>query len=387
VSIWVVVAIAAAIVVWWWLQRRRIVSEGGVATLRSGDADIARAIAKAREDFHFFAARLANPEPGDESFAVKVGIEHEGNSEHLWLTDVRIDGEAIEGEIGNDPSWVPLKLGDRWRGTMAQLSDWVYISHGRMQGNFTLRAMLPRMPKAQREQARALLEERWDTRELVHRPWPRDAPMPGEPLPDDVSTGDSVLMDAVSAHLDAQLGKGAHVFHELVSPSAHIDLYPHPANATRPFHVVATTGAAEKALQLPPGSDADSWIELVLLLPPSWPLDNKSWKDERHYWPFRWLKRVARYHYETGRWLGPGHLLLHGDPPAPIDASTRCDAVLLAPPAALPPAFERVALPDGRSVRLLALYFLTPEERTALEAQGYEEFVRTSSAQRLSVAG
>ena len=231
-----------------------------------------------------------------------------------------------------------------------------------------------------------MLDQRWDTRELVHRPWPRDAAMPGQPLPDALSTGDAVLMEAVSAHLDAQLGKGGMVFHELVSPSAHIDLYPHPATAARPFHVVATTGAAEKSQQLPSGSDADPCIELVLLLPPSWPLDQASWNDERHYWPFRWLKWVARHHYETGRWLGPGHLLLHGDPPSPIEVSTCCDSVLLAPPAALPPAFARVALPDERNVQLLALYFLTPEERAALEAQGYEAFANSLGADRLSVS-
>ena len=124
---WIVIAIAGAIVAWWWMRRRLVISENGVATLRSGDADMARAIAKAREDFHLFVARLANPESGDENFAVKVGIAHDGNTEHIWLTDVRIDGESIEGEIGNDPSFVPVKLGDRWQGTTAQLSDWTFM--------------------------------------------------------------------------------------------------------------------------------------------------------------------------------------------------------------------------------------------------------------------
>ena len=279
-----------------------------------------------------------------------------------------------------------MKLGERWRGDRSRLSDWTFFSDGRMQGNFTLRAMLPRMPKAQRDPMRALLEGRWDTRELVHRPWPAGAPMPGRPLPDDLSHGDGVLMAGVQRHLDAHLGELPQVFHELVSPSAHIDLYPYPATAERPFHVVATTGMAERPMQLPEGVRGDAHVELMLLLPPQWPLDAAAWQDERHYWPLRWLKRVARFHYETGRWLGEGHVLTHGEPPTPIDASTACDAVLLARPARLPAPLHRVRLDDGREVRFLCLYFLDAEQRAQLEERGFEDLC-SDLATRLSVRG
>ncbi len=383
---WLVVGLVLLGGAWWWRSRRMIASEDGINFVPTGDPDMARAIGKAREDFHFFVQRLRRPQPGDENFAIKAGVTHEGNVEHLWLTNVRVDGTGFEGEIANDPQVVPLKLGDRWRGGLDQLSDWTFFSEGLMQGNFTLRAMLPRMPKAQREQARVMLEQRWDTRELVHLPWPPDAPMPGAPLTVEHSHGDRVLMEGIGAHLETHLGRIPHVFHEIVSPSAHIDLYPYPATADRPFHIVATTGMAERAMQLPEGSRSDAWIELVLLLPSDWPLDRESWQeDERHWWPLRWLKRVARHHYESGRWLGEGHVLTHGEEPAPIHPDFAYDSVLLARPRALPESFQRTVLKDGRNVRMLCLYFLTPQEREDLEERGWEDYASEIEADRLSL--
>ncbi|QDH71274.1 suppressor of fused domain protein [Marilutibacter alkalisoli] len=370
---------------WWWRQRRMILSEDGINYVPTGDRDMEKAVAQARENFQFFVDRLRHPREGDEEFLVKARIEHDDQIEHIWLCDVMVDDDWFEGEIGNDPQVVPYKLGDRWRGTLAQLSDWAFFEHGRMQGNFTLRAMLPRMPRAQREQARQMLETRWDTRELAHLPWPENAVMPGQPRPDDISHGDSVLMEGVGDHLERHFGKIPRVFHEIVSPSAHIDLYPYPATVQRPFHVIATTGMAEKPMQLMEGVQADEWVELVMLLPPSWPLEQEAWNDEGHYWPFRWLKRVARFHYETGRWLGEGHVLTHGAEPAPIDPSCRYDSVLLAAPRALPAGFQRTTLSDGRSVRFLCLYFLDASARAELQERGREGFLAGIDAERLSV--
>ena len=78
----------------WWMQRKRIVSEDGVAAIRPGDADMQRAIAHARENFNLFVARLRDPKPGDENFAIKAGIRHGADVEHIWLTDVRVDEGA-----------------------------------------------------------------------------------------------------------------------------------------------------------------------------------------------------------------------------------------------------------------------------------------------------
>jgi uncharacterized protein YegJ (DUF2314 family) len=359
--------------------RRNLVvvdEESGVSQVRSDDADMRRAVVEARTSLGHFLERLRHPGPQDGDFGLKVAIEHEGNTENLWIAEVRVEGEVVEGVIANEPVHVPLRLGEAWRGRVEQVVDWTFLCEGRMQGNFSLRAMLPRMPKRQQQQFRGMLEGRWDTLPLVHRPWPADAAMPGRPLPGEISHGDSILMDAVPAQLERHLGKGAHVFHEIVSPSAHIDLYPYLPAPGRPYVVVATTGMAEQPMQLPPGSAADPHVELLALLPPDWPMDSRDWnRDERGYWPMRWLKRVARFHYETGEWLGEGHVLDHGDPPQPIGDSNGFVAVLLAAPTRLPPEAQRIALRDGRSVRLLQLYFLDAQARAQVEAMGWRDYL------------
>ena len=94
--------------------------------------------------------------------------------------------------FANDPDWDGcycqsfLAEQPEWDGVsepkpILRQSSCDKISQGKMQGNFTLRAMLPRMPAHQRLQFGALLEGRWDSVDLVHRPWPADAPMPGSP--------------------------------------------------------------------------------------------------------------------------------------------------------------------------------------------------------------
>ena len=383
---WVLALLIVAfglLVVWWGHRRRQIVSEGGINYLGPDDPDMLKAIATARENFPFFVERLRAPKPGDSDFSVKVGIKHGENTEHLWLGEVNIEGERISGTIGNDPQTVPLKFGDHWEGDVSQLSDWAFLSDGLMQGNYTLRAMLPRMPRQEREKAKLLFDWAMDTRELAHRPWPRDAGMPGEPTPDTLSDGDKQLMDGVSDHLERHFGKLPQVFHEIVSPQAHIDLYPYPADAQRRFHLIVTSGMAERPMRTPQG---DRYAELAMLLPPDWPLDTEAWNDERHYWPIRWIKRVARFHYETGRWLGEGHVLSHGEDPAPIHSSTPYDSVLLAPARPLPSSFRSLRLPDGREVQILMLYFLDAQTRARIEAaETSEQRLAAANTDRLSV--
>jgi uncharacterized protein YegJ (DUF2314 family) len=360
-----------------WRRNLVVVDEAsGISQIRSDDADMRRAVDEARANLGHFLERLRNPGPQDADFGIKVAIEHEGSIENLWVTDVTVEGDVVQGAIANEPAHVPFRLGDPWHGRVEQVVDWTFLCDGRMQGNFSLRAMLPRMPRQQQQQFRGMLEGRWDTLPLVHRPWPADAAMPGRPLSGEISQGDSMLMDAVPKHLERHLGKGAHVFHEIVSPSAHIDLYPYPPTPSRPCVVIATTGMAEQAMQLPADSAVEPRVELLALLPPDWPMDSKDWnRDERGYWPMRWLKRVARFHYESGHWLGEGHVLDHGDPPSPIGDSGGFVAVLLAAPTLLPAEAQRIALRDGRSVRLLQLYFLDAQGRAELEASGWREYL------------
>lgn len=58
----------------------------------------------------------------------------------------------------------------------------------------------------------------------------------------------------------------------------------------------------------------------------------EAFRDERVYWPVRLLKTLGRIPHEFDSWLGWGHSIPNGDPPAPYAPDTQlCGAVLIPP--------------------------------------------------------
>src|SRR3954464_14718447 len=106
-----------------------------------------QAIADARSNFDEFLARLRSPQSGDEDFHVKVRIEDNNGVEHFWVSDPKLDSEPYSGKIADEPGIVKkVKLGQEYRFTRSEISDWMYMAKGKMQGNYTLRVELESMP-------------------------------------------------------------------------------------------------------------------------------------------------------------------------------------------------------------------------------------------------
>jgi uncharacterized protein YegJ (DUF2314 family) len=123
-------------------------------TSKYDEKKMEQAIADARSAFDEFLARLRNPQPGDEDFHVKVRIEDKNGIEHFWVSDLKLDSEPYSGKIADDPGIVKkVKFGQEYRFTRSEISDWMYMAKGKMQGNYTLRVELESMPP---EEASAL---------------------------------------------------------------------------------------------------------------------------------------------------------------------------------------------------------------------------------------
>ncbi|MCL4694588.1 MAG: DUF2314 domain-containing protein [Candidatus Hydrogenedentes bacterium] len=104
------------------------------------------AIAEARATLGEFVARMENPEPGDSDFAIKVAITDPNGTEHFWANNVEVIGPGFTATINNDPNIVrSVRLGQRVRARRDDVSDWLYLSNGRMVGNRTLRVLLTKM--------------------------------------------------------------------------------------------------------------------------------------------------------------------------------------------------------------------------------------------------
>ena len=110
-------------------------------------AEMAQAVAEAQATFDEFLARARNPQPGDEAFNVKVKLSNGKNTEHLWVGDLKLDKEPYEGKLTMDAEILnDVKAGYLCRFVRAEVTDWMYMSNGKMQGNRTLRVLMKSMP-------------------------------------------------------------------------------------------------------------------------------------------------------------------------------------------------------------------------------------------------
>ena len=68
-------------------------------------------------------------------------------------------------------------------------------------------------------------------------------------------------------------------------------------------------------MNVPDGWEDYRYAEMMICLPPDWNMDQRAWNDERHYWPIRLLKTLARLPHEYNTWLSDCHTMPNGDPP------------------------------------------------------------------------
>jgi uncharacterized protein YegJ (DUF2314 family) len=114
----------------------------------NGDAVMDDAIARARASVHRFIARMSAPEPGDEGFGVKARIVEGDRSEHMWLNEVRLSGGEFVGVLDATPRYVrSVQRGQEVRVKTSEISDWAFGNGDSMYGNYTIRVMLPSLPK------------------------------------------------------------------------------------------------------------------------------------------------------------------------------------------------------------------------------------------------
>jgi hypothetical protein len=178
-----------------------------------------------------------------------------------------------------------------------------------------------------------------------------------------VSGGDPELIAAIDEHLDRCFGEGERwVFHELVSPTIHLDLHLVPPTETFPFQRLVTSGMAERSMTMPEEFSETRFAELTIALPADWPMSEEAFAEERVYWPIRLLKDLARMTHEYSTFLWYGHTIPNGDPPEPYADGMELCCAFIAPPVAAPDDFAELLVGDGRSVRILAVVPLYAEE-------------------------
>jgi hypothetical protein len=166
------------------------------------------------------------------------------------------------------------------------------------------------------------------------------------------------LIDAVEAHISRHFGAPAGVLRQ-GDPEEAIAMHVMPPTPDRPRFTVITSGMSRRPMQGAPERYARA--ELVLSLPPDWPLEQSALEDERNWWPLRLLQNLSHMPHATGGWLGFGHTVPHGNPPQSYAENTSLCGALLLPPVWTPAGFNTLETGDD-TVQFLGVYTLHREE-------------------------
>jgi hypothetical protein len=190
----------------------------------------------------------------------------------------------------------------------------------------------------------------------IHRYQPRSKPF-------QLAIGDADKLRRIEKHIERHLGKPQSVFHEILSDLVHIDIHVIRPAPDREYYSLVTTGMSDLPMKVPSGYEDYRYAELMISLPPDWPMREEDLKDERNYWPLRWLKTLARFPHEYDTWVGASHTIPTGDPPKPFAANTKLCCMMLIPPMRAGEGFSSLSLPD----RYVNFYALVPLYREEME--------------------
>jgi uncharacterized protein YegJ (DUF2314 family) len=103
------------------------------------DAEMNAIIDRARRTVDTFLSVMEHPQSTQSGFMVKFPFPTDPGSEtdveHIWLNDFRKSGDGWSAVVNNEPFYIKtMKLGDRIRVDMTQVSDWAYVEDGYLVG-------------------------------------------------------------------------------------------------------------------------------------------------------------------------------------------------------------------------------------------------------------
>ena len=177
--------------------------------------------------------------------------------------------------------------------------------------------------------------------------------------------------EAIDRHIDDHFGPVEFVYHEFASHLVAVHVYVVAPTEQRPYRTLITSGMSELPMAVPAGHDISPYAELMLSLPADWPLPRTLGMDhDTIEWPVRVLKEIARLPHEYGTWIGEWHSVPNGDPAQPYTADTPFAGVVITPMLRVPPQARTIDVGDGKSIELLALILLHPDEITVKVERG-----------------
>lgn len=186
------------------------------------------------------------------------------------------------------------------------------------------------------------------------------------------AAGDSENIDRISDHIETHVGPVETVFHELISDLVHIDIHIVAPSEARNCYTLVTSGMSDRAMNAPDPYPDLKYSELLIALPPDWPMAEDSWNEEENYWPIRTLKFLSRFPHEYETWLWAMHTIPNGNPPEPYASNTKMTGAILLPPITLPPAFHELVIDDEKTIHFHSVVPLHDDEMDLKLKKGAE---------------
>ncbi len=136
--------------------------EPAVVSSDMTDPSMVAAVRDARASLDQFWDAFVSGSILTSGFSIKVGLPTNDDSlEHIWVVDVRRNGRAITGVLGNEPVNLRdhARAGERVTFTTADVTDWGYLDRGKLRGHFTTRLLLDGMDPSEAGQIAMMLHE------------------------------------------------------------------------------------------------------------------------------------------------------------------------------------------------------------------------------------
>lgn len=196
-------------------------------------------------------------------------------------------------------------------------------------------------------------------------------------MPTEESNEDSVAnaetAAAILGHVRQFIGPVDSVFHEIDSDRVAVDIHHVPPLPERDCHTLVTSGVSDR--HLPEGSGV-RFAELVMCLPPDWPMEEEALEKEGSAWPLEMLRALGRLPFIHGVAFDFGLCTDNLTLPFAMAKDAGFSALLLAPPVTVPDAFWCLDAGGGKVIDFFGVVMLYPQELEYARYQGVVALAR-----------
>lgn len=178
-------------------------------------------------------------------------------------------------------------------------------------------------------------------------------------------------IELIAAHIEKHVGPVSWVIHELISDQVHLDIHIVAPTPERNFYTLITSGMSDQPM---PDDQGDNcyFSELMLALPPTWPLDEESLDNEDNYWPIRWLSFLARFPHKYNAFLWDGHTIPNGEEPTNFSENTNFCGWAIGLPRTVSDDSIFLNATEEKTIVFFAIYPLYNDEIVYKLEEGFE---------------